>query len=55
MCGDQGQFHGVWVGGGGLVGRKWHRTFLVGGTGKARSGNVLHFATEYQEEVEMVG
>lgn len=45
----------VWVVVGGLVGRKWHRTFLVGGTDKARSGNVLHFAAECQEVVEMVG
>lgn len=56
VCGDQGQFHGCVGGGvGGLVGRKWHRTFLVGGTDKARSGNVLHLAAEYQEVVEMVG
>lgn len=34
-----------------LVGRKWHRAFLVGSTGKAEGGNVLQSAAEavYQE------
>lgn len=36
------------------VSRKQHRIFLVGGTSKARSGDVLRFAAEYQEKVEMV-
>lgn len=36
------------------VSRKQHRTFLMGGTSKARSGDVLRFAAEYQEKVEVV-